>query len=374
MSKRKQDLDGVYERSDSAFYWASYTDTSGARVRCSTGIRKSIEGRREAEALLAKWRLEVHRSRHWGEQPSRTFEELMLGYLKATAQDKAPCGRRRDKDAIRHLRSYFSGRELAGIKAADVRGYVEHRRGVRVCNATINRELTVLSAAINYARRKWEWEIPNPVSGRKLKEPEGRTRWITRAEAERLIRAAQSEPQAAHLPDFIRVALHTGMRKGEVLGLEWRRVDLQAALVHLEPSNTKTGKRRSVPLNKVASEAILNRMRFRAQHVPASPWVFAHRDGQRIQDVKRAFASACRRAGITDFRIHDLRHTCAGWLVSAGVPLAEVRDLLGHTTVKMTERYAHLAPENVRVAVAVLEGSVSRSRHVGNTEQLQEVG
>lgn len=111
-----------------------------------------------------------------------------------------------------------------------------------------------------------------------------------------------------------------------------------------ERQNTKTGKRRSVPLNKVASEAILNRMRFRAQHVPASPWVFTHRNGQRIQDVKRAFASACRRAGITDFRIHDLRHTSAAWLVSAGVPLAEVRDFLGHTTVKITERYAHLPP------------------------------
>jgi len=92
MSKRKHDLDGIYERSDSAFYWASYTDASGARVRCSTGIRKSIEGRREAEALLGKWRLEVHRSRQWGEQPSHTFEELMLGYLKATAEDKTSSG------------------------------------------------------------------------------------------------------------------------------------------------------------------------------------------------------------------------------------------------------------------------------------------
>jgi integrase len=254
-----------------------------------------------------------------------------------------------------------------------VRGYVNNRRAARVCNATINRELSVLSAAINYARREWEWEIPNPVSGRKLKEPEGRLRWITRAEAERLIHAAETEPQAAHLPDFIRVASHTGMRKSELLGLEWQRVDLQAALVHLEPRNTKTGKRRSVPLNKVAREAILNRMRFRAQYAPASPWVFVHRNGQRIQDMKRAFANACRRAGITDFRIHDLRHTCAAWLVSAGVPLAEVRDLLGHTTIKMTERYAHLAPENVRIAVSVLEGGVSRSRHVGSTELWQEV-
>jgi len=278
----------------------------------------------------------------------------MVLYLKASAQDKKPWGHRRDKDGIRHLRGYFSGRELTGIKAADVRGYVEHRRAALVCNATINRELSVLSAAINYARREWEWEIPNAVSGRKLKESEGRMRWLTRAEAEGLVRAAATEPQASHLPDFIRLALHTGMTKGELLGLEWRRVDLQTALVHLEPRNTKTGRRRSVPLNKVAREAILNRMRFRAQHIPASPWVFTHRNGQRIQDVKKGFTSACQRAGITDFRIHDLRHTCAAWLVSAGVSLAEVRDLLGHTTVKMTERYAHLAPENVRLAVRAM--------------------
>lgn len=72
--------------------------------------------------------------------------------------------------------------------------------------------------------------------------------------------------------------------------------------------------------------------------------------------------TACRRGGIKDFRIHDMRHTCAAWLVTAGVPLAEVRDLLGHSTVKMTERYAHLAPENVRAAVTRLD-AVSRFGH-----------
>jgi integrase len=110
----------------------------------------------------------------------------------------------------------------------------------------------------------------------------------------------------------------------------------------------------------------MGRKRFRAQHCPASPWVFCDKEGDRVQSVKRSYATACRKAGIEDFRIHDLRHTCAAWLVTAGVPLTEVRDLLGHSTVKMTERYAHLAPENVRAAVTLLEGHESRLSHVGN--------
>lgn len=106
-------------------------------------------------------------------------------------------------------------------------------------------------------------------------------------------------------------------------------------------------------------------MRWRDEHCPDSPWVFAHQDGRRVLDVKRSFATACKRAGIADFRIHDLRHTCAAWLVTAGVPLAEVHDLLGHRSIEMTERYAHLAPDNVRAAVTRLEEPTSRSRHVG---------
>ncbi|MDO6460897.1 site-specific integrase [Granulosicoccaceae sp. 1_MG-2023] len=119
---------------------------------------------------------------------------------------------------------------------------------------------------------------------------------------------------------------------------------------------------------------MLQRARFRAVNCPASPWVFCREDGTRIEAVRRSFATACRRAGIEDFHIHDLRHTCAAWLVTAGVPLTEVRDLLGHSSIKMTERYAHLAPENVRAAVAKLEAVESRFGHVGkNSDKSEEV-
>jgi integrase len=89
--------------------------------------------------------------------------------------------------------------------------------------------------------------------------------------------------------------------------------------------------------------------------------VFCDKQGRRIGSIKRSFRTACQRAGIDDFHPHDLRHTCAAWLVQAGRPLTEIRDLLRHSTIEMTEKYAHLAPENVRAAVDTIRGKVSRS-------------
>ena len=259
----------------------------------------------------------------------------------------------RDISTAKHLRCFFEGKILASFCAQDVRTYIACRQD-SVKDATINRELCLLSTALNYGKRELEWDIPNPVLGRKLKQPEGRVRWITKPEASSLLRAA--EPWS-YLVDFITLALHTGCRKQELLGLEWKRVDLQRNLFFLEAEHTKGARRRSVPLNRTARSALMSRMCFRSEQCPGSAWVFAHKNGKRITDVKKSFKTSIRIAGITDFRIHDLRHTCAAWLVTEGVALAEVRDLLGHRSVTMTEKYAHLAPENVRAAVAMLDGS-----------------
>jgi integrase len=358
-----------YKRKHSRFWWVDFTDASGQRVRRSTGTTD----RKEAEALEAKWRLESYRVQQWHEQPSRTFEELMVAYLNATQREKRSA--ERDRRVVAVLRGHFAGMCLNTMRAKDVRGYTAWRREQGIKPATIYRELSVLSAAINYAIREWEWEIPNPVTGRKPKQGESRIRWISRSQAEALIRAAESLPRASvYLADFIRLALHTGCRRGELLGLEWSRVDLKEGLVYLEGAHTKSGKRRSVPLNQVARLALLNRARFRAKWCPGSPWVFCTHKGKRICSVRKGFLDACAKVGITDFRIHDMRHTCAAWLVSGGVPLPEVRDLLGHTTVTMTEKYAHLAPDNVRAAVAVLDGSTSHFRHSAVRGGKEDVG
>ncbi len=247
------------------------------------------------------------------------------------------------------------------LTVQQIRSYIAHRRET-VRAATVNRELALLSAAINTCNHEFGWQLPNPVAGRRLKEPEGRARWLSPEEADHLIETARSEPKAPHLADFLILALHTGCRSGELLGLEWTRVDLPNRLLYLEGQHTKSGKRRSIPLNQKAYDALIRRARLRSTECPESRWVFCDETGRRIRSVKRSFATACRRTHIADLCTHDLRHTCAAWLVSAGVPLTTVRDLLGHHSIIMTERYAHLAPEHVRNAVAVLE-SPSRSGH-----------
>lgn len=348
----------IYRRENSPVWYVTLTDASGKRIRKSSGT----QDRKEAKALEAKWKLEAHQAKQWDKQPIRTFDELMLAYLGEAI------GELRSAETLRYhartLYRYFSGEDLPSITPSAIRRYNNMRKVEGVSNATINRELSLLSAAINYARREWEWEVSNPVPGRKLKEAEGRVRWINKAEAQSLIQIAPD-----HLADFLTLALNTGCRCGEMLGLEWNRVAMNDGLFYLEAEHTKAGKRRSVPINQTAREALLRRLRFRAESCPNSQWVFAHPDGSRIQSVKRSFTTACRRTSITDFRIHDLRHTCAAWLVSAGVPLMDVRDLLGHSTIRMTERYAHLAPERVREAVSLLDGSRSQFGHSGFEEQ-----
>lgn len=346
-----------YRREDSPIWWASYTDAGGRRIRRPTGT----EDHKEAKALEAKWKLQAHQEKQWDAEPVRTFDQLMLPYLQAIQNEIRSTARYRD--CARRLYEVFSGRVLSELNAADIRNYIAKRRQDGRKNATINRELSVLSSAINYARREWDWEIPNPVLGRKPRNGEGRVRWLTQAQAQSLIRAAESHPYSRHLADFIRLALNTGCRKGELLGLEWSRVDLTHGLFYLEAEHTKGKRRASIPLNEGARQALLNRARFRATHCPDSRWVFCSKKGSRVLDVKTSFDTACRKAGIEDFRPHDLRHTCAAWLVQANVPLASIRDLLRHTTVQMTEKYAHLSPENVRAAVAVLDGNRSRFGH-----------
>ena len=123
-----------------------------------------------------------------------------------------------------------------------------------------------------------------------------------------------------------------------------------------------------IPLCQEARAALIGRRRFRASNCPDAPFVFVNYEGNSIGLIKRSFSTACRRAGISDFRIHDLRHTFASWLVTEGVPLLDVSQLLGHSAVKMTKRYAHLAADSLESAVSLLD----HRSHSGHTDRGQK--
>src|SRR4030095_4252105 len=156
------------------------------------------------------------------------------------------------------------------------------------------------------------------------------------------------QSQNPHLYRIVVVALYTGARRGEVRGLTWERVDFARGVLLF--SHTKSGRRREVPMNDAVYRALAE--------IPAPKRegpVFRRRDGAAWGSIRTAFERAVAIAKLDDFRFHDLRHTCASWLVMAGRNLKEVQELLGHKTFAMTLRYAHRAPGRLRDAVAVSE-------------------
>ena len=183
-----------------------------------------------------------------------------------------------------------------------------------------------------------------------IQENNRRLRILHKEECHELVEAC-----SPHLKPIVVTALNTGMRKGEILGLRWEQADLRHGFILLHI--TKNGERREIPINstlRATLEAI--------PHSLESEYVFVDRNGSPFKDVKRSFRTACRRAGISDFRFHDLRHVFASHLVMGGVDITTVKELLGHKTLTMTLRYAHLAPSHKVNAVRVLEEELGTAK------------
>lgn len=153
-----------------------------------------------------------------------------------------------------------------------------------------------------------------------------------------------------HLKPMVLLTLNTGLRRGELFNLRWPDVNLQAKTITVVGEGAKTTETRHIPLN---AEALATLEAWKKQSAPGG-YVFPGQDGERMTDVKTAWLELLKNAGMADFRWHDMRHDFASRLVMAGVPLNTVRDLLGHSDIKMTLRYAHLAPDSKAAAVDLL--------------------
>ncbi|MBP9691911.1 MAG: site-specific integrase [Alphaproteobacteria bacterium] len=220
-------------------------------------------------------------------------------------------------------------------KLLNTRGHNVERRS----NSTVNRYMTALGNAFTVATNEWEWMKENPMRKiSKLSEPRGRVRFLDDDERERLLEACKASANP-YLHTLVVLALSTGARQGELLNLRWSDVDWQRRVITLH--DTKNKERRLLPLahyalhlmeehNKVRN--IASDLVFPSPSRPMKPW-----------DSRTSWVSVLKKANIQDFRFHDLRHSCASYLAMNGASIAEIAEVLGHKTLQMVKRYAHLS-------------------------------
>lgn len=336
---------GLYKRGE--VWWMTYRDAISTQrfESCKTANKK------EAEQLLIVRRKEAQE----GLVPAPpikplALEELQHRYLDFVGHQR---GIATKKIHFAHFKRVWGNPPIHALTVEVLDQYRGHRRGEGMGAATINREMATLKHALSKAV---DWKLlrktlrEDLTAIKKYQEPDGRLRYLSGpAEADRLVAACED-----FLKPIVLTALHTGMRKEEILSLTWEAVDLTHGFIRLQ--QTKNGKARALPLNETLWGSF-GRLRTR-QDVS---FVFHDAHGRRYNDVRHAFDRACEAAGLIDFHFHDLRHTFASWLVMKGVPLATVSALLGHTSPTMTLRYAHLSPKHLTSAVRVLDANPDHS-------------
>lgn len=208
--------------------------------------------------------------------------------------------------------------------------------------ATVVRYMAALSHAFTIATNEWGWLEHNPMRKvRKPKEPRGRVRFLDEHERKRLLLACKQSPCPQLYPVVV-LALSTGMRQGEILSLTWTQVDLNRGYIYL--SETKNGERRTIPLVAHAKDVI---SKLSTQNQFESPLLFYSRvKPEAPVAIRKPWGDALKVADIADFKFHDLRHTTASYLAMNGASLAEIAEILGHKTLQMVKRYAHLSEQH----------------------------
>jgi integrase len=319
---------------------------------------------RVAEALLIQRKQAIKE----GKQPeikkiaNYTFNDLVTQYMQWAKRQRSF---RSKQGFIRQLSEAFGTLQLRRFNPMLLEQYQTERIQKGNKYATVNRLIATLKHMFTKAVQ-WdmvEESVLKRVRQVKLfKENNRRLRYLSKEECLSLINAC--EP---HLKPIVITALNTGMRKSEILNLKWDNVDLRHGFILLDI--TKNGERREIPINETLRgvlQGLIRRLDI--------PYVFYNSvTGKPYQAIKRSFNRACRRAGIRDFHFHDLRHTFASHLVMAGVDITTVKELLGHKTLTMTLRYAHLAPSHKIKAMDMLDSVLNGKLQKTTIQKLKTI-
>ena len=239
------------------------------------------------------------------------------------------------------LKPFWAGLRVDQIDRDKCRAYADQRRKIGRADGTILKELNFLKAAVHWAGATGAvFDVPS--------NPPPRDRWLTQAEFFMLLESAAPWP---HLVLFLHLAIATAGRKEALLELTWPQIRWDAGQIWL--GRKAGGKARAiVPMTNSVRIALREAEKDKA---PDCEFVIQFR-GQRVLNIKRAFASAVKRAGMADITPHDLRHSAAVWMAAAGTSMPKIAQYLGHSDSKLTERvYARFAPEHLRDAANALE-------------------
>lgn len=287
---------GLYRRKDSPYWWVNLVLPDGRRICKSTRLKVL----KDAEEYVTRLKAEAYEAARTGIPREHTWQEAVVQYLEDSVDKRSL---RDDKDHLKLLDPYLRGKRLQDITIEVLRPFILKRKQEdQVANATVNRALEIVRRILYLARDEWGW-ITRVPKIRMLKEPKRRVRFLKEQEADRLIKALPE-----HLVPIVRFALATGCRMREVLHMEWTRVDFDRRVAWLDPGTTKNGDGRGIPLNR---DAILALRSVQSQH---RRWCFTYQ-GRRMDAIGSAWKRSLRRAGIENFRFHDLRHTWASWHV-----------------------------------------------------------
>jgi integrase len=350
----------IRERRGGVFARITYTDEKGKRHEQESRANNRTHAKEIIKQLLRD--LDDHGEKSL-DAARMTFSDLSDYYKKhylkpAEYMDGRKIAGQRSyrsrQTLLKYLRSYFGHRKLRSITHGSIEKYRAERlatvtvRGSQRSITSVNRELQLMRRMFNIAQRE-DWIIKNPFaqSGSliSIADEHKRERILTREEESVLIAACSGK--RAHIRSIVICALDTGMRQGEILKLKWADIHLQGCVITVQAFNTKTMRERQV----VISDRLVDDLEKLYEQSPKEPdgLVFGISD-----NIKKAFNTARRIAGLPDVRFHDLRHTHATRLISMHMPLSEVGRLLGHTQANTTLRYVNANIETARRAAALI--------------------
>jgi integrase len=343
---------GVYFRNRTAYI--RYLDQNGNLVRESTGQRSVTF----AEDLLAKRRTEVAERKNF---PSRQFDRVsFIDLLSDWWEKHGQYTRSRFHYHLPKVRERFRKMRAREISADSVQEFLDELERDGYAASTINKYRTILCSTFNFAVRRRKYDL-NPVSAvHQRVEPPGRDRFLSPEDFRKLVNECDSDPV---LRAFVWLAATTGARKSEVLNRMWSEVFLEGSSPHLYIPRSKNGRPKRLPLVAQAVDSLK-----RLPSYSEDEYVFPANRGNtnfkgkqgHLWDIRKPFQAACKRAGIDDFRIHDLRHMATTILFLEGVPEAIIRKLTGHRSREL-ERYEHLSPglkqQTVQLIANVLSGA-----------------